>query len=228
VTEIGINVQQQGYSVSADGGPTRTLQGTRSGALFTAELYDQWLRAGKVFSVGGGDAPVITSTVENNTAIDLTEPFLLHDVPSSKVVVPIMVKVSPAVVWETGDEIVLYASDAVGFSAGGDTLAATIRNLAVPGSGDSELAATATTAIYDGDAALTMAAVSEVRVIDAVHRLTGDLFSPYEYNILKGDPMVMLHGPSSLALMIARTTTTVEVLYTYIWAELDKNELVNS
>lgn len=228
MAELGLNIQQQGYSVSTDGPVGRTAQGTRSGALFVAELYDQWLRAGKVFSVGGGDAPVITATLENNTAIDLTEPFLLHDIPSSKVVVPIMVKVSPAVIWETGDEIVVYASDAVGYSSGGDTLASTIRNLAVPGSGDSELAATATTAIYDGDAVLTMAAVSEVRVIDAVHRLTGDLFSPYEYNILKGDPMVMLHGPSSFAVMIARTTSTVEVLYTYIWAELDKNELVNS
>lgn len=228
MAELGLNIQQQGYSVSSDGGAVRSAQGTRSGGLYVAELYDQWLRAGRVYGVGGSDTQVGTSTLENNTGIDLTEPFFMIDVPSSITLVPIRFKAQKDAVWETGDEIVVYASDATGVSAGGDDLSATIQSFAVPGSSDSDIRSTSITDIYDGDAALTMAAVSNVRVIDVTNRLTGDLYSPYEYNILKGDPMIMIHGPAAFAVMMANTTTTAEVLYTCQWAELDKNELVNS
>ena len=233
MTEIAASVKQQGYTTQADqsGSSVRTLQADREGALFTGDIsskYRQWLLAGNIHMTGGGDSPIGLATIENNTSLDLTEPIFLMDVPSSKVVVPIMIKVAPAVVWETGDEYALYASNATGYSAGGDDLSAVIENAAVEGSGDSEISATAITSIYDGDAALTMAAVSDVRVIDAGHFLTGELGKPYEYNVLKGDVPVYLHGVSSLALAIARTTTTAEAFITAVWAELDKTALVNS
>lgn len=233
MTEFAGNVQQQSDTITADN-RTRTVALDREGALFggsNEEKYRQWLAAGKVFAVGGGDggmgAPA-SSTIENNTAIDLTEPFFVMDIPSSIVVVPILIKITPAVVWETADEIVVYASNAAGYASGGDDLSATIENMAVPGASDSELGTTAITTIRDGDAALTMAAVSDARILDFTNRLTGDLHSPYEYNILKGSPLTMIHGVASLAVMVARTTSTVEVHYQVVWAELDKNSLVNS
>lgn len=229
MTEMAVNVQQQGYSVSADGGAARTLQGTRSGALYIGDphsLYQQWLRAGKIWSIGPSDGAALTSTIENNTAVDLTEPCLLMDITSAKVLVPIKVKISPAVVWETGDEVVVYASNAVGLNTGGDTI--TPQNLAIPGSGDSDLDSIAGLTVVDGDAAITMEAVSSLRVVDAQHFLTGGLHLPYEYNVLKGDPMTMIHGPASFAAMVARTTSTAEAFIHAIVAILDKSELVNS
>lgn len=228
MAEMGLNVQQQGDGNGSDS-TTRTAAGTRMGELFTAEpgsLYNRWLRAGKVFqgqfATEGG-----TATIENNTAIDLTEPFLLLDVPSSKILVPLFVKIAPAVVWETGDEIVVYTSDTLGFSAGGAAM--DVRNMAAVSSLDSALGSTALTSAVDGDSVLTMAAATNVRLLDVHHHITGNLAAPYIYNAINGqNPMVMIHGVGSFAVMCARTTTTVEVLYTVMWAELDKSELVNS
>ena len=227
MTEMAGFVQQQGASNGADGS-SRTLAANRMGALVTSSpqaMYDQWLRAGKVFeghfATEGG-----LSTIENNTAIDLTEPFIILSAPSSKILVPIKIKVSPAVVWETGDEYILYTSDTEAYSAGGNAMDKV--NLAAVSSLDSALGTSALAQAWDGETPLTAAALTNPRIIDAGHFLTGGLHLPYEYNILKGDPMVMLHGAGSIMLMIARTTTTVDTLYSVVWAELDKSELVNS
>ena len=220
-------VQQQGRANGSDGvyGAAYRNRGGQLEVNTVHGMYDSWLRAGKVFeghfATEGG-----TATIENNTAIDLTEPFILLSAPSSKVLVPIKIKVAPAVVWETGDEYILYTSDTEAYSSGGAAMDKV--NFAAVSGADSSLGTSALAQAWDGDSALTAAALTNPRIIDFGHFLTGGLHLPYEYNILKGDPIVMLHGAGSVMLMIARTTTTVECAYSVVWAELDKSELVNS
>ena len=226
MAEIALSTKQQGDGNGSDG-TTRTAAGTRMGELYTAHpasLYDRWLRGGKVFeahfATEGGSA-----TVEANATLDLTEPFFRFTVPSSKVCVPIKVKVTPTVVWVTADGVIIYTSDTDTYTTGG--AAPDVRNMASVNSSDSALGTSAVTSIFDGDSVLTEAALTNPRVIDITWFRTGGLFIPYEYNILKGDPMVMIHGTSSFCVA-AQATGALEVHYSIIWAELDKSELVNS
>lgn len=226
MAELGGAVQQQGYSLAADG-TVRTGAMNRSGALVTtspAAMYDQWLRSGKVFEAHFGTITG-TSTVEANATVDATEPFFRLTIPSSKVMVPIRVLVIPTVVWATTDFIMIVSSDTDTYNTGG--AAATVRNLAAVSSLDSALGTTAMTSVYDGDSVLTENALTNPRLIHVRDFRTGDLGGPFEYNILKGDPMAMIHGTSSF-VMFMQAAGALEVHYSVVWAELDKNELVNS
>ena len=226
MTEIAGAVQQQSDTPASDGS-TRSFASNRMGALVTSSpqaMYDQWLRAGKVFeahfATEGG-----SSTIEANATYDATEPWFRLTVPSSKIFVPIKVKVTPTTVWVTTDMIVLSASDTDTYNTGG--AAPDVRNLAAVSSADSEIGTTAMTSVFDGDAALTENAMTDQRIIDITVFRTGGLYLPYEYNILKGDPMVMIHGTSSFVAN-AMLAGALEVHYSVVWAELDKNELVNA
>ena len=227
MTDIRAYVKQQSRAVASDGSWQDAAQ-FREGGLVTGDItsmYQHWLREGRVFEAHFATEAGF-ATLENNTAVDLTEPFWRCTVPAANVMVPIRLKVSAAVVWETGDEYVLYTSDTDTYSAGG--AASDVRNLAIVSSTDSALRTSVLTNVLDGDTALTESAVTNPRILDAGHFLTGGLYLPYEYNVFKGDPTVYIHGASSLCLMIARTTTTVECFYSMVWAELDKASLVNS
>jgi hypothetical protein len=226
MTEIAINVQQQSDGITADG-RTRTVAGDREGALFggtNEEKYRQWLAAGKVFSAQFG-TPGGTATLEANATLTLTEPFFRMTVPSSHVLVPIRVLVNNIAVWDTADAMYLFSVDTNTYSSGG--AAPDVDNFANPGSGDSALGTVSCTNIYDGDSALTESAQTNPRLMHVQTKLTGDLFSSFEYNILKGDPMHMIHGESSF-YVVFENGGAEEVHYSVIWAELDKNTLVNS
>lgn len=223
---MGLSIQQQGRANGADA-TTQTAAGNRGGALVISSpnaMYDQWLRAGKVFeahfATEGG-----SSTIEANATYDATEPWFRLTVPSSKIFVPIKVKVTPTTVWVTTDMIVLSSSDTDTYNTGG--AAPDVRNLAAVSSADSELGTTAMTSVFDGDSVLTENAMTDQRIIDITVFRTGGLFIPYEYNILKGDPMVMIHGTASFVCN-AMLAGALEVHYSIVWAELDKSELVNA
>ncbi|KKK74237.1 hypothetical protein LCGC14_2885790, partial [marine sediment metagenome] len=199
----------------------------RDGSLVTGDitsLYNSWLRAGKVweahFATESG-----TATVENNTAIDLTEPFFRMAVKAGKVIVPISVKFAKAVVWETGDEVVVIATDTDAAASGG--VAPDIRNLAIGtantqiGDGDNGVQNP-----LDGDSPITEGAITRARVLDNHHFVTGQLGTPYEYNALKGDGWSMIEGEGTFLVYVANTTTTDEVFYSVKWAVLDSGELV--
>ena len=225
MTTVGGFVRQVGRELFKDRNSAQLAQ-NRDASLITGDitsLYNTWLRAGKVweahFATEGG-----TATVENNTAIDLTEPFFRAAVKAGKVVVPISVYISSAVVWETADEWVVGAYDTDAAASGG--AAPDVRNLAV---------ATGSTAVgdndngvdtpLDGDSAITEGTATNFRVLKNGHHLTGGLYIPIEYNILKGDEMAMVEGPGVFGVWLARTTGTVEVLYSVKWAALDADEL---
>ena len=222
------NVQQQSSGTTTDGS-TRTIAMNRSGAAVISSpqaMYDQWLRAGKVFSAHfateGG-----TSTIEINATIDLTEPFFRLTVPSSKIVVPICVNISTTAVKATGDALLMTTSEGDTYTSGGT--APQINNLTVLAAADSAInsATPSCTNIFDGDSVLTEAALVNPRQFGSKFFKTGGLFVDYEYNILKGDPMVMIHGSSSWQIQ-AIMAGALECLYEIVWAELDKAELVNS
>ena len=77
----------------------------------------------------------------------------------------------------------------------------------------------------DGDSPITEGTTTNFRVIKNGHHLTGGLYIPIEYSILKGDDMCMVEGLGVFGVWLARTTTTVEVLYSVKWAALDADEL---
>ena len=226
MTTVGGYIKQIGRELLGDGDHGQLAQ-NRDSSLVTGDitsLYNTWLRAGNVweahFATESG-----TATVENNTAIDLTEPFYRMSAKSGRLIVPIQVKIASAVVWETGDEVVVGMSDTATYNTGG--AAPDVRNLAVNNGSLSAIGNNDSGVVnaFDGDAVLTEDTVTNVRVLDNHHFLTGGLHLPYEYNILKGDPMGMLEGAGSFLVYVARTTTTNEVFYTVKWANLDAAEL---
>ena len=228
MVEIAGAVKQQGYDTTADG-QTRSAAINRSGGLVTSSpqaMYDQWLRGGKVFSAHfateGG-----SSTVEANATVDLTEPCFRLTVPSSKIVVPISVRFDYSAVRVTADAMFMTTSEGDTYTSGG--AAPQVNNLTVLAAADSAInsATSSCTNVFDGDSALTEAALVNPRQFGAKYWTTGGLFAPYEYNILKGDPMIMIHGSSSWQVQ-AILTGALECLYEIVWAELDKSELVNS
>jgi len=225
MVEIAAAVQQQTPTYISDG-QSGSLSGNRRRALHVADQYDQWLRAGQIFeahfATEGG-----TATIEANATLDLTEPFFRLTVPSSKILVPIQVKIAPTVVWVTADAVVMYTADTNTYNTGG--AAPDVRNLAHISSTDSAInsATSSMESIYDGDSVLTENALTNPRILDVANFRTGGLFPPYEYNILKGDPMVMIHGASSWAIAV-QANGALECFYTVKWAELDKSELVNA
>lgn len=222
------NVQQQGRANGADG-VNATAAMNRGGAIHTSDpraLYDQWLRAGKIFE--GGAAPATTVTVAQNASFDLTSPSLHIGVPSSKVFVPIKVSIQNVAVWTTADGVVLYTSDTSGYTSGGVAMTMAGRNMAAVSSLDSALGVTAASNLFLAGSTLVAPALTNPRIVDQKYFVTGGLNTMYEYNILKGDPMVMVHGPGSFLAAVKLAAASATCLIYAVWAELDKSELVNS
>jgi len=226
MTEIAGRVQQQSDSIAVDGTGATTIRADREGALFDGSIsskYRQWLVAGKVFeahfATEGG-----TSTIEANGTVDLTEPLFRLTVPSSKILVPIRVRLSPTTVWTTADAIFQTTSTGDTYSSGGAV--PDVRNMAAVNASDSALGSTACTSIFDGDSGITESALVSPRAFGHQSYVTGNLAANYDYSILKGDPMIMIHGSSSWQIH-AILTGAHEVHYSILWAELDKNALVN-
>lgn len=225
MTTVGGKIRQIGRALFADGETGQLVQ-DRSGALLTGDItsrVDGWLRAGQVWEAHFATSTG-TATIENNTALDLAEPFFRFGVKAGKVIVPIKVKIAAAVIWETSDEVMVAVADTDAAATGGAV--PTILNLAV---------GTASTAIgdgdngvntpLDGDSPITEGTVTNLRVLDLHTHVTGELGKPYEYNILKGDTVAYIEGLGTFLVYAARTTTTVEVHYSVTWAALDAAEL---
>lgn len=228
MADIAVRVQQQSDSIALDGTGVTTVRGDREGAMFGGtieEKYRQWLVAGRVFEAHASGAD-LQALAEIGVKLNFPEPYWRASVPSSIVVVPIRVKVSPLVIWVTASEIALWTSDTDTFNTGG--AASDVNNMASVASIDSALGSVASTNILDGQSALTEDALTNPRIIDMHVVSTGSLSVPYEYNILKGDPMTMIHGPAAWGIVVAPGGSAIECMYSVTWAELDKNTLVNS
>lgn len=226
MVEASVNIQQQGASIANDN-TTVTFAGDREGALATGSIfskYYQWLVAGQVFeahfATEGGLA-----TMERNDTVDLTEPFHRCTIPSSIVMVPIQFVIAPSTVQVTAGHVFMTTSDTDTFTSGG--VAPDINNFAAVSSADTALGATALTSHLNGDTVLTETALTNPRQFGLKTWVTGDLFSGYEYNILKGDPITYIHGPASFQVQAITITDAEEVYYSFIWAELSNNTLVN-
>ncbi len=226
MTEIAIDVQQQSDGITADD-RTRTVSGDREGALFggtNEEKVRQWLLAGKVFEAHATGAD-LQAEAEIGVKLNFPEPYWRASVPSSIIVVPIKVKIEAVVIWVTAAEIAVWTSDTDTFNTGG--AASDVTNLAAVSSLDSALGNTVCTNIKDGQGGLTEDALTNKRILDMKVISTGDLAAAYEYNILKGDILTYLHGPAAWGVVVAPGSGAIECMYSIVWAELDKNALVN-
>lgn len=227
MAELGLAIQQQGRANGSDS-TIATAAGNRGGALVTSDpraMYDQWLRAGKVFTAHGPDALTVI-TIPQNAAYDLTKPSFHLGVPSSKVFVLIRLKIANLAVWTTADGVTVGSSDTSAYTSGG--VAANVRNAAAVSSLDSALGTSVATNVFEAGSSLLAPALTNVRYFDTVYYPTGNLAAVYEYNILKGDPMFMVHGPGSILAWIKLAAASASCLFVAEWAELDKSELVNN
>lgn len=226
MTLLGATVQQQSRSVYTDGNDGN-LRMTRGGQLeinSMAGLIDSWIRQGRVFETHAATEGGLT-TIEANASFDLTEPFFRLTIPSTIVFVPLYVKVATSAVWTTADLIMMGCSDTDTYSSGG-LACNTAMSLFVDNQGTGTPRSSAVTNLYDGDTVLTEGTVTNPRILDVWSAVTGNLYSPYLWSVLAGNIPPYIHGPASFWMV--EKGATQEVLYSVIWAELDKNELVNS
>ena len=226
MTEIAIAVQNQSADLTSDG-RVRTVAGDREGAVFTGDInakYMQWLLAGRIFECH--QAAVATAvTLEINTAYDPLEPFFRFTIPSSVTVVPIMARVRGSTAWAAFDRMVITAHDTDTFSTGG-LVTSGAAGLFVDNQGSGNPKTSVVTNLLDGDTPLTENAATNLRqIFEAMAIGTGDPI--LQYNVLKGDPIVAIHGPASFLIGLDNAGAE-EVFYHVVWAELDKNYLVNN
>ena len=226
MTTVALNIQQQSSTVVLDGS-TRTAAGDREGALFTADIqskYMQWLLAGKVFETH--QAVVATAvTLEANATYDPLEPFFRFTVPSSRTVVPIKVKLVASTAWAAFDRMVVTVHDTDTFNTGG-LAGSGVQGLFIDNQGSGNPASSVVTNVLNGDTDLTENAATNLRVISETIAIgTGDPI--LEYNVLKGDSVAAIHGPASF-LVNVEAAGAEEIFYQVVWAELDKNYLVNN
>lgn len=226
MTEIAVRVQQQSDRIGTDNS-TRTVAGDREGALFTGDInskYMQWLLAGKIFETH--NLVVGTAlTLEANAAYDPLEPYVRMTIPSSVTMVPIAVSITTAAALSVFDYYTLTAHDTDTFSTGG-LAGAGVQSLFVDNQGDGNPESSVLTNVLNGDTALTESAATNLRLIHQSQIINvTDLFTPY--NVLKGDPVAAIRGPAAFMLTF-QNAGAEELNYHVIWAELDKNYLVNS
>lgn len=227
MAELGLSIQQQGRANGADS-TIATAAGNRGGALVTSDpraMYDQWLRAGKIFE--GGAAPATTVTVAQNASFDLTSPSLHIGVPSAKVFVPIQISIQNVAVWTTADGVITGTTDTSGYTSGGVAMTMAGRNLASVSSLDSALGVTSATSLFLAGSTLVAPALTNPRILKQQYFNTGGLFAQYEFNILKGDLFTMVHGAGSILTWVKLAAASATCLIYAVWAELDKSELVN-
>ena len=224
MTEIAVKTQQQSDSISSDGN-TITVAGDRERALFTGDInskYMQWLLAGKVFEAHQADVATAV-TLEANATYDPLEPMFSMLIPASITVVPIFFELQFSAAHTAFDRLVMTAHDTDTTSSGGLATSGAA-SLFIDNQGAGNPVTSAVT-LLDGDTAMTEAAATNLRQIwSKIVIGTGDIIPPF--NALKGDPTCAISGPAKL-LVGGDVGAAEEVFYHAIWAELDKNYLVN-
>ncbi len=225
MSDLTAATQQQSRGIVPDGS-SGGLHVNRGGQLEVnaiGGLVDSWIRQGRVFETHAATEGGLT-TIEANATFDLTEPFFRLTVPSTMVFVPIYITVVTSAVWTTGDLIMLWASDTDTYNTGG-LACNTPMSLFLDNQGTGTPRSSGVTSLYDGDSVLTESAVTNIRILDQFGWVTGNLWAPYVWSIFNRPP-VYIHGPASFGMV--EKGATQEVLYSVIWAELDKNSLVNN
>ena len=226
---LGKTVQRTN-SPSADD-TYRSVYTSRMGDISTNDInsrYMRWLLAGQVWQVAsGGATPTFggLSTIEINAAIDLTEPFFRFTVPASIVCVPIMFTLNYDTAPAALDKIQMYTSDTDTYSAGG--VAMTALNMYINNTGTEDFTSSALTKIYDGDSALTEAALTNPRMLWEKQVVATGSEPNFEYNVLKGDTPIMVRGLASVCFA-AKVAGAEEVDFRFVWAELNKDEMSNA
>lgn len=220
--EMFAKVQQIGAGVVRDGEGRIGMNRERALQVNSREaLVDMWTRAGRVWT-GGSPAPQTPETMSGaGTAITLTDPSVRYTVPAGAVVVPIHFRSTFAQVTAKNDLMVVICTASDSFTSGGEAI--TPYNALVSPNTDIEVASTVTN-LLNSDTAIVEAALVRPRTLKTIRSdslADATLPMDWEYNILKGDPMVYLIGPASFLVYHVQETTAAEALWSMSWAVLD-------
>lgn len=223
--------QQQSYGITADS-QFRSVAGTRSGALFVADVEDQWRRAGKVFQTHN---PTLGTAITFSAAAAgghvLTAPSIRMSVPTSLVVVPLRLGVTFSAMAGTPNEAALIATDTDTYSSGGTSVTLTAYNTVVDGV--TALGTSAVTNLRSGSgSALVEGTITNPRVIDIQYFARADAVSEpkaeWRWSAKASGGYHYVHGAASILIFISAVTTASAGEFYFEWAELNKSEIVNS
>ena len=225
-------IKQLGDELGTDGG-WEPIRQNRSHALQVNTrdaLVDLWTRAGRVFITNNPDVEISETMSAADTVIDETDPAIRFTIPSGLIVVPILAQVSVATVIAKSDIFGVVVGDTDTYSSGGDTTLMRARNALIT-TANTNVRSSGVTNLHYSDTALVEGDVTNPILLKKLKRQgqTAELNTTWnpEYNILKGDPMVYIHGPASFLVYVTQETTAAEAAFTLMWAELQSGE-VNS
>ena len=226
-TDMRAFVKNRAYDVASDGSYA-ALSMNRAGALRVNSfqgLYERWLADGRVFFSGTPALGTPETMSAAGTAFTLTAPALHMTIPSGLTVVPIYTRISVASVQTKDDIFAVVVGDTDTFTSGGEAMQAA-RNGVVQS--NSAYRTTGVTNLVHSDTAIVEGALTRPRIIyTAYHQAHGSDLSAetnFEYNILKGDAMVVLEGPAVFVAYMVQETTAAEAVWAMAWAELDGDE----
>lgn len=220
-------VQQFGAGVLADGdrGPLRMNRDRALQVNSRDALVDLWTRAGRVWTASNPTIGTPETMSAAGTAITLTAPSLRYTVPSGAVVVPLHVRLAVGQVTAKNNIMAVLATASDSYTSGGE--ANTPYNAIVSPNTDNEVASTVTN-LFNSDTAIVEGALTRPRVLmnTRSEALADSVLPPdFEYNVLKGDPMVYLIGPASFLVFLVQETTAAEAEWSMSWAVLDSSSI---
>jgi len=221
--DLVAKVQQIGAGVLRDGDVGR-LHMTRDRALQVNDrsaLVDMWTRQGRVWTASNPAIQTPETMSAAGTALVLTDPSLRYTVPAGAVVVPIHVQFAAGQVTAKNDLFAVLATASDSYTSGGEAL--TPYNALISPNTDTETPSTVTN-ILNSDTSIVEAALIRPRLLKIErHESLADSVTPiaFEYNILKGDPMVYMIGPASFLAFLVQETTAAEASFSMSWAVLD-------
>lgn len=201
-------------SVNSDG-TTPPLRLSRSGDLYVADLYRQWVLEGRVFVVNQGTASTPIDFAE--TAYDEDQPQFALRVPSGTTIIPLSISVvfedSPGtdneVIWGlTGNDIGNGTSSSLTpynvLSAGGKTTGCTARSL------------------YTGNAT----AATQIKELDrVVYPFADATTDPVKKFNVPASVLVPIKGADTLCMWTAAGTDGPQGFTTVVYAEFQSTEL---
>lgn len=223
--DLVAKVQQLGSGILRDG-DSDGLRMNRERALQINDrsaLVDMWTRQGRVWTASNpviGQPETMSAT---GTAYTLTAPSLRYTVPAGAVVVPLHVQFAVGQVTAKNNIMGVLATASDSYSSGGDAVPMVPYNaIVLPNVGD-ETASTVTNLHYS-DTAIVEGSLVRPRCLKNIRsEALADSVMPqdYEYNVLKGDPMVYLVGPASFLVFLVQETTAAEAEWSMSWAVLE-------
>jgi hypothetical protein len=222
-------VKQQSRGIASDGTYSAPYM-TRGGALGFTGLADQWAREGRVFSTHN---PTVGTALTASAAAAgghvLTAPSIRMTVPTGYIAVPLFGKWTFSAMAGTPNEMAIVASEGDTYTSGGTSVTLTAYNSIV--SASPPKTSSVTNLRSGSGSALVEGTLVAPRVIDIQYFARADAVSEpkadWTYSAAAKGFYEYVIGPASLLIYISAVTTASAYEFTFSWAELDRNEIMN-